>query len=154
MLRLACILVGSALSTGAFAQENLPPVEMRPVPEPAPYDPTPFLEAMVSYRTIAFTCEATLPGSPTADSAEITDFFQSLGMDEPQATDGRLQRLTRRLVRAQAASICTERLQQSALAYGRQAVDYASKKPDEWPDAPRISAGPWCSSLSCSELAF
>jgi|GEM_PF-1527911 len=136
------------------AQTTLPPVEERPAPETPPYDPTLFLESMVNYRTLAFTCEQTLPGSPVNDSAEIGRFFQTLGLPEPQGTDARLSRLVKRLVRSQGASICGERLADSAQIYGRRAVDYSVNKPEEWPEAPRISAGPWCASQSCSEIGF
>ncbi|MBM2576774.1 hypothetical protein JQC91_10710 [Jannaschia sp. Os4] len=118
------------------------------------YDPTGFLEAMVRYRSIARTCESVLPGSPLADSQAISGFFAALGQVEPTGTDGALARITRRLVRSQSASICQDRLTQSALNYGRWAADYEVNKGAEWPSAPRISAGPWCASASCSELTF
>lgn len=156
MMRLttATLMAASLFATGAFAQADGPTVQVAPlVVEPA-YDPTSFLEAMVSYRTLAFTCEDTLPGSPMTDSAEISAFFQSLGMNEPLVVDQRLLRLTKKLVRAQGASVCTERLQNSALAYGRSAMNYANSKPEAWPPAPRITSGPWCRQESCSELTF
>lgn len=148
-------LVTVACTTASFAQSIALPEQTGPVvvEEPA-YDPTRFLEVMVAYRTLALTCEETLPGSPMAGSSEIAVFFQTLGMEEPLAIDAQLLRLTQRLVRAQGASICSERLQQSALQYGRSASNYAQNKPEAWPPAPRISAGPWCASQSCSELSF
>lgn len=125
-----------------------------PAQEAERYDPSAFLNAMVSYRTLAATCERVLPGSPVADSAEVGLFFEALGQIEPEGEDARLSRLLSRLVRAQGASICQERLTQSALRYGREAVRYQAQKGENWPNAPRISAGPWCASLACSELLF
>ncbi|WGH78135.1 hypothetical protein [Jannaschia ovalis] len=139
----AFALVLSVAAGGAPAQTAEPP-----------YDPTPFLEAMVAYRALAATCEEVLPGSPLADSEEIAEFFDFLELPEPRDRNAAMERIVYRLVRPQAASICTERLQRSALAYGGQAVDYQQSKPAEWPDAPRIKAGPWCASQSCSELTF
>jgi hypothetical protein len=141
-------------TSAALAQNEGQTTDSTPLIDAPAYDPTSFLEAMVNYRAIALTCEDTLPGSPMADSAEISIFFQTLGMDEPLTLNDRLLRLTKRLVRAQGASVCTERLQESATAYGRSAVDYANSKPEAWPDAPRISSGPWCRQVSCAELAF
>ncbi|WP_458790385.1 hypothetical protein [Yoonia sp. MH D7] len=152
---IAIALVAAVCATASFAQNVSTPDQDGPVIVEAPtYDPTRFLETMVSYRTLALTCEDILPGSPLADSAEISMFFQTLGMAEPLGVDARLQRLTKKLVRAQGASICAERLQRSALEYGRSASNYSQNKPEAWPNAPRISAGPWCASLSCSELSF
>lgn len=156
MRRCAALLAAGVLASGVAAQQatEAPSPEASAAPDAVAYDPTAFLEAMVSYRTLALTCEDTLPGSPMADSAEIGAFFQTLGMTEPLALDPSLNRLTLRLVRAQGASVCTERLQESATLYGRSAVEYSQSKPDAWPEAPRISAGPWCASLSCAELSF
>jgi hypothetical protein len=118
------------------------------------YDPKVFLESMVSYRSLALTCEDVIPGSPMADSSEILNFFNALGMVEPLAIDQRMQRITKRLVRSQSASICTERLKDRALNYGKLAIEYTTKKPKAWPAAPRILSGPWCRTEACSELSF
>ncbi|NOR29829.1 MAG: hypothetical protein GQ539_01885 [Sulfitobacter sp.] len=118
------------------------------------YDPKVFLESMVSYRSLALTCEDVIPGSPMSDSGEVLSFFTALGMAEPLAIDQKMQRITTRLVRAQSASICTEKLQDRAVRYGELAVEYTTKRPKSWPEAPRILSGPWCRSESCSELSY
>jgi len=118
------------------------------------YDPKVFLESMVSYRSLALTCEDVIPGSPMSDSGEVLTFFSALGMAEPLAIDQRMRRITTRLVRAQGASICTEKLQDRAVRYGELAVEYSTRRPKAWPEAPRILSGPWCRSESCSELAY
>jgi hypothetical protein len=148
-------VVAAVCGNMVAAQVAAPPTADGVAAAQAPaYDPTRFLETMVNYRRLALTCEGTLPGSPLADSEEISIFFQTLGMAEPRTIDTQLQRLTKKLVRAQAASICAERLVQSAAVYGQSARDYTQNKPDAWPAAPRISAGPWCASLTCAELSF
>lgn len=119
---------------------------------PARFDPTPFLTAMVEYRLLAFSCEEVLPGSPLQDSAEIPAFFEVLGQLPPVGSDSSTDRIVFTLVRSQAAAICTKRLRDAGLAYGEQAVRYQTGKPEAWPSAPAISAGPWCQSESCSEL--
>lgn len=116
------------------------------------FDPTPFLTAMVEYRMLAFSCEEVLPGSPLNDSAAIAQYFEDLGQPAPVGTDEQMDRLVYVLIRSQAASICSERLLESALAYGEQAVIYQSSKPESWPTAPSISAGPWCEDEACSNL--
>ncbi len=118
------------------------------------YDPKVFLESMVSYRSLALTCEDVIPGSPMSDSGEVLTFFTALGMAEPLAIDQKMRRITTRLVRAQSASICTEKLQDRAVRYGELAVEYTTKRPKSWPEAPRILSGPWCRSESCSELSY
>ncbi|PRY94773.1 hypothetical protein BCF33_0371 [Hasllibacter halocynthiae] len=135
-----------ALALGAAAQAA--PAQQ------AAYDPESFLDAMVRYRTLAATCEEVLPGSPMGDSAEVRLFFEALDQVEPAGTDLRLGRLLDRLVRSHGASICQERLTRSALRYGQEAVRYQAGKGEGWPNAPRISAGPWCASVSCAELLF
>lgn len=154
MIFRAATLMIAALGTGmgagmSLAQEAAPASSVAPA-----YDPTRFLETMVNYRKLALTCEDSIPGSPMADSAEISVFFQTLGMAEPLTIDRPLERLTKRLVRSQSASVCTERLQEGAMAYGREAVIYTTNKPSEWPAAPQISTGPWCRTETCAELSF
>ncbi|WP_386679024.1 hypothetical protein [Loktanella sp. R86503] len=153
MIRSFILAVGAGVfGTLAIAQTAAPPAAEGGTQ--TTYDPTRFLETMVNYRRLALTCEGTLPGSPLADSDEISAFFQTLGMAEPRAIDAQLQRLTKKLVRAQAASICAERLAEGAVIYGESARVYTQNKPDAWPAAPRISAGPWCASVTCAELSF
>lgn len=118
----------------------------------APFDPTPFLTAMVEYRLLAFSCEDVLPGSPLEGSEQIAQYFVDLGQEAPVGSDEQMDRLVYVLIRSQAASICSERLLDAALQYGEQAVIYEDAKPDSWPLAPSINAGPWCATESCSNL--
>jgi len=116
------------------------------------FDPTPFLTAMVEYRLLAFSCEEVLPGSPVSDSAEIAQFFIGLDQPPPSGSNEQMDRIAYELVRAQAASICSERLRDAAIAYGEQAILYDAERPPAWPLPPAINAGPWCSDEACSSL--
>lgn len=107
---------------------------------------------MVEYRLLAFSCEEVLPGSPIQGSEQIAEYFRNLGQETPSGSDAQTDRLVYTLVRAQAASICSERLRRAALRYGEQAVIYENSKPEAWPSAPLINAGPWCSDETCSSL--
>lgn len=116
------------------------------------FNPRPFLTAMVDYRIVALTCDDILPVSPVRGSQEIVEFFEALGQPAPEGRDEQLEGIKYELIRAQAASICVRRLRIAGAEYARQAEEYRQRKPEEWPDEPSISAGPFCASDTCAEL--
>ena len=120
--------------------------------EEEPFNPRPFLTAMVNYRIIALTCDDILPVSPVRGSQGIVDFFEALGQPAPTGRDKQLDGIIYELIRAQAASICVRRLRTAEAEYARQAEQYRQRKPEEWPEEPSISSGPFCESNTCAEL--
>jgi hypothetical protein len=151
-LFMAPVTAGAQTAGDATAPQTGADAQAAPADAAPPYDPRPFLTSMVDYRLIAFSCEQVLPGSPLSDSSEIAQFFIDLGQQPPVGTDARMDRIIYQLIRPQSASICTERLRRAALAYSEEAAAYEGQKPDGWPPAPRISAGPWCQDLSCADV--
>lgn len=120
--------------------------------ETTSYDPSTFLEAMVDLHVVSRTCETVLPGSPMDEVNVFGAFFQEIGVELPTGIRASLSRTVNLLVRAQAASICQERVNDAVLEYQNQARIFESSKPDAWPAAPIIKGRSWCRTSTCSEL--
>jgi len=116
------------------------------------YDPKPFLAAMIQYRRTALTCASVLGQEPVADSQSIDDYLIALGQTPPSSELPKLSNTVSTLIRAQAASICQDKLRVARVRYTGAAKDYQENKPEVWPDAPQVSDGPWCKTVACSEL--
>lgn len=116
------------------------------------YDPSSFLEAMVDLRLVSRTCETVLPGSPMSEINGFGAFFQEIGVELPTGIRASLNRTINLLVRAQAASICQERVSDAVREYQQQAITFEARKTDSWPAAPIIKERSWCRTSTCSEL--
>lgn len=138
---------------GVAAPEPLPPAESPAVQPTQPaFDPKPFLAAMVQYRRTAITCAPALGSDPVEDSRSIDEYLIALGQTPPNLVIPGLKYTLSQFIRAQGASICQDKLRSAYAQYSVRARDYTARKPEVWPAAPIVSAGPWCSSIACNEL--
>lgn len=144
------------LSAASAAQPGIVAVAVEEtggqVQDEGTYNPGNFLRIMVYHRRLAITCDDVLPNSPAAKTQTIEDYFTILKQPSPDRAIAPLERTLYLLVRSQGASICQDKLDVSYRAYVRAAADYNENKPEEWPSAPKIGSGPWCSTRSCEEL--
>jgi len=136
------VLFGGSHLQGAYAQDE----------GNSGYNPEPFLSAMTTLVTAVSTCDPFVAGKPLAATAEVEDFFKSLGQPLPVLTDSSTQASLNRFVASQAALLCKEKIDAAMSAYGVQSKDYMEKKPESWPPAPAVNLAPLCSTENCLEF--
>lgn len=114
-----------------------------------PFDVQPFLTSMVELRGAALTCAPFVGGDPEARTDTIPQFFAMLDQELPELTNDTTQASLRQFIGSQAASLCVDMLNGAFSRYTEAAADYQAQKPEEWPPAPPVQPGQWCSQPFC-----
>lgn len=113
------------------------------------FDITPFLTAMVELRGAALTCEPFVGDNPTARTEGVVQFFAQLNQQLPELANETTQSSLKRFIGSQAAVLCQDMLNVAFVKYGVNAAYYQSEKPEQWPAAPAMQPGQWCSLDFC-----
>ena len=143
-----CALLFLALTTASRAQQAAPATAGT-----ESFNAKPFLEAMISLKQAADTCDSYVNNNPAQRVAGIDAFFSDLHQSLPaELIDKKTAATLDRFIKQQAASICKVMLDRGFETYEKQASLYQSDKPKEWPAAPNLLPAPWCATGSCTDI--
>jgi hypothetical protein len=139
---LALVTAGGALAQPAASNGAAPSVDAKP-----------FLQAMIRLKQAADTCDPYVANGPAQRVAGIDSFFASLHQPLPASmVDEKTSASLGRFIKPQAASICKVMLDKDFESYEKQAALYEAKKPEQWPDAPKLEPAPWCATPNCLDI--
>lgn len=141
-LALALIMAGGALAQPVASSGAAPSIDAKP-----------FLQSMIRLKQAADTCDPYVNNGPAQRVAGIDAFFASLHQPLPaNMVDEKSRASLGRFIKPQAASICKVMLDKDFEAYEKQAALYEVKKPEQWPDAPKLEPAPWCAKPNCLDI--